>query len=163
MRQEFTSDLARDLRLALFILESGLPEDQALCALIKNWASPAVRPLIDALRRGDANGDAEIDALERRFNARERRSGDSASPDATATYAAPRGEIGAQQSSDPRSDSPPGPLGAAVRFEVLELHAHGGLGEVYIAFDCELKRRVALKKLRSQSRERRRCAGAISR
>ena len=36
----------------------------------------------------------------------------------------------------------------ATRFRLRELHAHGGLGEVYVADDLELGRPVALKRIR---------------
>jgi WD40 repeat protein/Flp pilus assembly protein TadD len=38
----------------------------------------------------------------------------------------------------------------AVRYEIIRLHAKGGLGEVFIAIDKELHREVALKKIRPQ-------------
>src|SRR5262249_42776049 len=38
----------------------------------------------------------------------------------------------------------------AVRYEIIRLHAKGGLGEVFIALDKELHREVALKKIRPQ-------------
>jgi WD40 repeat protein len=38
----------------------------------------------------------------------------------------------------------------SARYEILRLHAKGGLGEVFIAFDKELHREVALKKIRPQ-------------
>src|SRR5262249_18323466 len=46
---------------------------------------------------------------------------------------------------------PPVPLppGTASRYRTLELHARGGLGEVFLARDEELQRDVALKSLQS--------------
>lgn len=43
------------------------------------------------------------------------------------------------------------PAGTTVRFEKIQLHAVGGLGEVYIAEDTELKRRVALKEIQERA------------
>ena len=44
----------------------------------------------------------------------------------------------------------PAPGGAGTRFEVLGLHAEGGLGAVYRAIDSELGREVALKQIRPE-------------
>jgi serine/threonine protein kinase len=40
------------------------------------------------------------------------------------------------------------PVGASGRFRILRPHARGGLGEVYVAEDTELRREVALKEIR---------------
>jgi serine/threonine-protein kinase len=42
------------------------------------------------------------------------------------------------------------PREAGLRFRVIRPHAHGGLGEVYIAEDMELHREVALKEIQAQ-------------
>src|SRR5205823_5315659 len=37
---------------------------------------------------------------------------------------------------------------SGLRFHIVRKHAHGGLGEVYLALDRELNREVALKRIR---------------
>jgi tRNA A-37 threonylcarbamoyl transferase component Bud32 len=54
----------------------------------------------------------------------------------------------------PANPSPPAPaagdLSSPERFRPLRLHAEGGLGEVHLAQDCELRREVALKRIRDE-------------
>jgi tetratricopeptide (TPR) repeat protein/tRNA A-37 threonylcarbamoyl transferase component Bud32 len=42
------------------------------------------------------------------------------------------------------------PKSAGTRFRILHQHAHGGLGEVFVALDQELHRKVALKQIRAR-------------
>ncbi len=55
----------------------------------------------------------------------------------------------------PEQEAPTPPTSGALkppgeRFQVVELHAKGGLGVVSIALDCELDRRVALKEIKEK-------------
>jgi eukaryotic-like serine/threonine-protein kinase len=43
-----------------------------------------------------------------------------------------------------------GPGAAGLRFRILRAHARGGLGEVFVAYDEELRREVALKEIRDR-------------
>ncbi|HEV3023306.1 MAG TPA: serine/threonine-protein kinase, partial [Pirellulales bacterium] len=47
-------------------------------------------------------------------------------------------------------DSPPVPGRPSTRYCVVRLHAKGGIGEVYVADDGELRREVALKRIQSR-------------
>ncbi len=56
---------------------------------------------------------------------------------------------------EPENESGPhvtlaSPEGTGTRFRILRLHAHGGLGQIYVARDEELGRDVALKQIRSE-------------
>ncbi|HEV3023665.1 MAG TPA: protein kinase, partial [Pirellulales bacterium] len=42
------------------------------------------------------------------------------------------------------------PVTSSARFQIVHFHARGGLGEVYLADDGELRRRVALKQMQEQ-------------
>ncbi len=48
------------------------------------------------------------------------------------------------------TSSPPAVRGTASRYQVLWAHAKGGLGEVFLAEDTELHRRVALKEIQAR-------------
>jgi serine/threonine-protein kinase len=63
----------------------------------------------------------------------------------------------AQADSDPdatRDLSVGTPTSSGVRFRILRPHAKGGLGQVYVAVDEELRREVALKEIQSQHADR---------
>jgi serine/threonine protein kinase/tetratricopeptide (TPR) repeat protein len=68
--------------------------------------------------------------------------------------AASIGQVGAARPNAPDLDTTATSLGAPTssggRFQVLRLHAEGGLGEVYVARDEEVHREVALKQIKPQ-------------
>ncbi len=45
------------------------------------------------------------------------------------------------------SPTRPGPFGAAVNYQLVKIHAHGGLGRVWSAVDLRLNREIAIKEL----------------
>ncbi len=50
------------------------------------------------------------------------------------------------------AEEPPPTHGDGRRYRVLHFHARGGLGEVHVAFDAELRRQVALKRIQDRHR-----------
>ena len=67
-----------------------------------------------------------------------------ADPDGTTAWAGAGPNGTTVSTSSTRTTSPSG------RFRILKPHARGGLGEVYLAWDEELERNVALKEIRAE-------------
>ena len=162
-------DALRDLRLGLYALESGAIDQDQLVSAVRAWSRSGERPLSEILvnrRVLDAPSIARIEA--RIAEGRESPAGRppasrasnpgpshrsdrsaEAGPAATVSYA-PGNFRGIVVDDDfPKAEDAVG--GAARgRFRVLRPHARGGLGEVFLAFDGELNRSVALKELQAR-------------
>ncbi|SIO59326.1 WD40 repeat [Singulisphaera sp. GP187] len=141
------ADASRELRLGLYALESGAIDDEQLISAIRAWTRSSDRALSQILvSRGLLERDSLARLEDQVTRDRERSlapAGEATAgqppelePDATVAYAG--------RSFDEKDGST---VPGGSRFQILKPHARGGLGEVFLAFDGELKRSVALKEL----------------
>jgi len=130
------AEASRDLLVGLYALAEGLIEPGPLTEAARDWARAPDRPLAETLV---VLGNLEPTVIERLRKLVATELGpppSDAGPDATVAYVGrPAGE-----------GTGPSPT-AMSRFQIVRLHARGGLGEVYVAIDRELNRSVALKEL----------------
>lgn len=150
------ADTSRDLRVGLYALEAGAIDEAQLVSAVRAWARGSGRSIAEILVSRGALDRGTVAQLEERAT-RDReattvqpdRSGgldgarraevDGAEPDATVAY------VGRSQ-NEPAVEFRSTPA----RYHVLGPRARGGLGEVFLAFDSELNRSVALKELQSR-------------
>ena len=167
-------DTARNLLFGLLALQNGFIGRDALVAAFGAWIADKSRPL-DRILLDKGQLDADCHALltglvRQHLQAPRRRPRDEpgrpqrrglctpsargpgrprALPPASATSARPAAAATTPTPRRQRRSSahrpPPGG-----RFRVLRLHAEGGLGEVYVARDEEVRREVALKQIKSE-------------
>ncbi len=158
---------SRELLLGLYALGSGSIHEQHLVMAVQAWSRSPEKTLSEILA-GDGRVDARTlarlrDRVERDLalagdnpdpgpgaGARDRADRPSGhDPAVTADYP---GSL-ADRAADASGSAPRGVSGTGTgghRFRILRSKARGGLGEVFLAFDTELNRSVALKELQVQ-------------
>jgi eukaryotic-like serine/threonine-protein kinase len=160
---------SRDAIVCLLAKQRRLVSDVELEAALVEWGGTAAESLLQVLQRRGAlteeqcielasalpsEPDAPVDPTSSRLRelspgVRRLLLGAPASDVALATDA----EFDTRPiapSAGSSSDAPPAKLTPSERFDVLQVHAQGGLGVVFLARDHEIDRTVALKQIKSQ-------------
>src|SRR5262245_64348690 len=123
---------AHDLLVGLYCLEAGVIDRHPLAGVARTWARSPGQSLSEAI--AGAGVDATLLA---RLEARVQQ--ELAGLEETVVYAGR-----SPKTIDTAAHQP------SARYLVVRPHARGGLGEVFVAFDGELKRSVALKELQAR-------------
>ncbi len=142
-------DTAGELLLGLLAFRRSLADGSQLIAAIDEWLASGTRNLGDILMEQGVLDSAERSLLEGQAQALVAARAARGDESLTVAYQ-PRGSAGHR----PAEAGDPGSSGGAVAgavppFRILRPHARGGLGEVFLAEDPQLKRLVALKTLPS--------------
>ncbi len=137
------------LLLGMLALRQGLIDQAQLIAAFDNWMEAGPRMLGEILvEQGDLDSSARARLEKLAMVHLEARKG---GPELSMTVAY---QGSTPVDAEPASPgSPLSPSAAIVpvegRYQVLRSHARGGLGEILVALDTELKRQVALKVIQS--------------
>jgi serine/threonine-protein kinase len=157
----------RDLLIGIAALQMNLSSRQGMAAAVTSWAAGAKRrPLGHVLaERGDLDAPtvAHLEALVDKQieasggDARARLASMATLPGADSVIAA-AGETDLDSlHPPPRGPSANGRATTSTRYRLIRPHAKGGLGEVFVAEDTELRREVALKEIQPRHSGSRDC------
>ena len=153
LQMDFVSRDALVAGMNAWVLDKARPLGQVLQD--QGALRPDARALLDALVQKHLElhgGDAEksLAALSSTTPAR-RALEQVADPDVQASLAGVGGAAAGDDLYATRSNAPVGtPTSSGLRFRILRPYAKGGLGEVFVAHDEELKREVALKEIQNR-------------